>query len=283
MSHPPAADAPYPPLDGPGVNSESSSNTEDDLELKALGYVPSFKREFSNLATISFAFSILGVCSSVATTFNTPLLLGGPASVTWCWLIGSCMSLTLGASIAEIVSAFPTCGGMYTAAGRLVPTKHRPIVGWVVGWTSVVGQIVGLSSVEFGLANMIWSAVGVARDGNYDVTPGKVVGLSAGLLVVQGFLNSFATRHLARFTTYFVFINIGATIAIIIVLLATTHRSEMHPASSGYNGIITTFIVFPVLLSPPVHPFNTDARNPSPIFSHKGSIARFFCDNIRLG
>lgn len=45
---------PYPPIDGlgPGMNSESSSLTDDDLELKALGYMPSFKREFSNLATV---------------------------------------------------------------------------------------------------------------------------------------------------------------------------------------------------------------------------------------
>jgi amino acid permease len=51
----------------------------------------------------------MGVASSVAATFNTPMLTGGPASVTWCWLIGSFMCLALGASIAEIVSAFPTC------------------------------------------------------------------------------------------------------------------------------------------------------------------------------
>lgn len=79
---------------------------------------------------ISFAFSVMGLCSSVATTFNTPLFAGGPASVTWCWILGSFMCLTLGssplllglawlgltarigASVAEIVSAFPTCGGM---------------------------------------------------------------------------------------------------------------------------------------------------------------------------
>ncbi|KAG6876884.1 hypothetical protein C0992_011448 [Termitomyces sp. T32_za158] len=54
------------------THSFSSSNA-DDNELVALGYKPSFKREFSNIAT--------GLCSSVATTFNTPLLLGGPASV----------------------------------------------------------------------------------------------------------------------------------------------------------------------------------------------------------
>lgn len=84
---------------------------EDDLQLAAQGYAPSFKREFSNLATISFAFSIMvrfllfflvvlsffsepvyhfqGLCSSVATTFNTPLLFGGPSSAVWCWIIGT--------------------------------------------------------------------------------------------------------------------------------------------------------------------------------------------------
>jgi hypothetical protein len=35
------------------------ATNEDDKELEDLGYVPSFKREFTNLATISFAFSIL--------------------------------------------------------------------------------------------------------------------------------------------------------------------------------------------------------------------------------
>jgi len=34
---------------------------DDDHRLEALGYKPSFRREFSNLATISFAFSIM-VC-----------------------------------------------------------------------------------------------------------------------------------------------------------------------------------------------------------------------------
>lgn len=99
--------------------SPSPSFDDDDRELEAMGYVPSFKREFTNLATVStlaqrsalmllmtmllldqfciqyygecirhgrvFCTSlteiIKGLCSSIATTFNTPLLLGGPASV----------------------------------------------------------------------------------------------------------------------------------------------------------------------------------------------------------
>ncbi|VDB94041.1 unnamed protein product [Peniophora sp. CBMAI 1063] len=222
------------------ASSDSSTFVDDDRELAALGYKPSFKREFSNLATISFAFSIMGLCSSVATTFNTPLLTGGPASVTWCWLLGATMCFTLGASIAEIVSAFPTSGGLYTASAKLVPERHRAIVGWVVGWLNILGQIAGLSSTEFGLSNMIWAAVVIARDGDYEITDGKIVGLFIGLLCVHGLLNCLATRHLARFTVSFVFVNIGATILIIIVLLATTSLHEMHsaPYVFGSQGVI---------------------------------------------
>ncbi|KAF8487085.1 APC amino acid permease [Russula ochroleuca] len=218
----------------------SSFEDDDDKKLESLGYVPSFKREFSNLATISFAFSIMGLCSSVATTFNTPLLLGGPASATWCWILGATMCFTLGSSIAEIVSAFPTCGGLYTASAQLVPKRHRPIVGWLVGWLNILGQVAGVSSTEFGLSGMIWAAVVVAKDGNYEVTSGKVVGLFAGLLVFHGTLNCLATRHLATFTKGFVFVNLGTTIIIIIVLLATTSHHDMHPASYvfGSDGII---------------------------------------------
>ncbi|EGO20408.1 hypothetical protein SERLADRAFT_453070 [Serpula lacrymans var. lacrymans S7.9] len=216
-----------------------SSIAEDEQNLEALGYKQSFKREFSNLATISFAFSIMGLCSSVATTFNTPLLLGGPASVTWCWIIGSCMCFTLGSSIAEIVSAFPTCGGLYTASAQLCPKSHRAVVGWIVGWLNILGQVAGLSSTEFGLANMIWAAVSITNP-NMTITPGKTVGLFTALLFVHGALNSLATRHLALFTRFFVFINLGATVVIVIVLLAMTKREDMHPAGYvfGSEGIV---------------------------------------------
>ncbi|KAJ7889954.1 APC amino acid permease [Mycena olivaceomarginata] len=192
-----------------------SSVDDDDKELLALGYVPSFKREFSNLATISFAFSIMGLCSSIATTFGTPLTLGGPSVVVWAWILGACMCFTLGSSIAEIVSAFPTCGGLYTASAQLTPLKYRAIVGWVVGWLNILGQIAGVSSTEFGLSGMILAA-------DFVVTPGKTVGLFAELRLDE---------ISARFTQYFVFVNLGATALIIITLLATTPRSEMHPAS----------------------------------------------------
>ena len=145
------------------------------------------------------------------------------------------MCFTLGASIAEIVSAYPTAGGLYSASALLTPKKHRAKVGYVVGWLNILGQIAGLSSTEFGLSNMIWTAVQIVHP-DYIVTPGKTVGLFAALLCIHGALNSLNTKHLARFTTGFVFVNLGATVLIIIVLLATTPRSEMHGAKYVFGG-----------------------------------------------
>ena len=40
---------------------------------------------------------------------------------------------------------------------------------------------------------------------------GKTVGLFTGLIILHGILNSLATRHLARLTKGFVFVNLGTT------------------------------------------------------------------------
>lgn len=113
-------------------------------------------------------------------------------------------------------------------------------MGWIVGWLNILGQIVGLTSTEFGLANMILAAVSISTNGGISITPGKVVGLTTGLLMIHGMLNSLKTRQLAYFASSFVFINLGATSLIIILLLAMTPRSDMHPASYvfGAEGLI---------------------------------------------
>jgi len=215
--------------DGAVVNRDAdmaSSVGNDEAELAAMGYKSEFKREFTNLGTISFAFSIMGVCSSVSTTFDTPMLLGGPASVVWCWALGATGCFFIGASIAELVSAYPTSGGLYSASCYLVPAKYRGPVGYVTGWMNLLGQIAGVASTEFGLSRMIWAAVNVYYDGAYVVTNGKLVGLFIGLLIVHGLLNSLATKYLASITQSFVFINLGAAFAIIIALLITTDNKN---------------------------------------------------------
>ena len=68
----------------PGRNVDS-----DDRALEAIGVHRELNREFTSWSTISFALSILGCVASIASTFNTPLLYGGPGAAVWSWFLGS--------------------------------------------------------------------------------------------------------------------------------------------------------------------------------------------------
>ena len=87
-----------------------------------------FKREFGYLSTFSFAVSISGLFATTSTTFIYPLEAGGSASVVWCWLISGAGCMCIACSVAELVSAYPTCGGLYYTVSRLAPTEWVPSI-----------------------------------------------------------------------------------------------------------------------------------------------------------
>ena len=80
-----------------------------------------YKREFSWLSCISFAVSIPGLFASVAITFVYPLEAGGAASAVWCWLISGAGCMCIALSVSELVSAYPTSGGLYFTCKYLAP------------------------------------------------------------------------------------------------------------------------------------------------------------------
>ncbi|KAJ9128003.1 hypothetical protein QFC24_000290 [Naganishia onofrii] len=216
-------------MGGDDTSISANSQDTDEQALARLGYKSEMIREFGNLSTFSFAMSIMGMCSSIATTFNTPMLYGGgPASVVWCWFIGSIFNTTLGASVAEIVSAYPTSGGVYTVCRALMTS---------IVYANVAKTIYRLPLILSLESTEPWAGCALGKDGDFVVTTGMQFGLFVGLLIVHGFLNSLKTRDLAFLTQGFVFVNIGMTLIISIVLLATTGRENMHPASYVFGQV----------------------------------------------
>ncbi|SNX85504.1 related to amino-acid permease 2 [Melanopsichium pennsylvanicum] len=209
---------------------------EDDAMLAArMGHKSEFAREFKSFSTISYAFAIMGLVSSVATTFNSPFTLGGPAATVWTWFMGSCFNMTLGLSIAELVSAYPSAGGLYSASGLLVPRKQRAFVAWLTGWLNFTGQIAGIAGTEYGLSQMIFAWAYVITKGRYVATTGATVGLYIALLALHGVINCFGIKTLARLTSSYVIVNLGITFIIIIVVLAKTPLDQMHSAAYTFT------------------------------------------------
>ncbi|KAI9601566.1 hypothetical protein H4Q26_001392 [Puccinia striiformis f. sp. tritici PST-130] len=131
----------------------------------------------------------------------------------------SVMCMTIAVSVAELVSAFPTSGGLYSASAFLVPKRFKAPVGFLVGWLSILGQIAAVASAEFALSQMIWSAHTISQGGNQSATKLQIVGTFGVLLIIHGLMNSVATSIMAKLTRGFIFFNLGATLTIISALL----------------------------------------------------------------
>ncbi|KAJ5582278.1 Amino acid/polyamine transporter I [Penicillium sp. DV-2018c] len=228
---------------------------DDELLLARIGYKQELRREFSKWSTISYAISILGVLGSVPATFGAPLATGGPAAAVWCWLIGSCMAMCIGSSVAELVSAYPTAGGMYFVTKHVVPPDQVPIFSWVQGWCNLLGQTAGVSSVAYTVSQMLLACVSMNSDfvdGKYSYAPSALdtVLVAIAVLIVLGVICSLTTKSLHRIILWFAPINIVATICICIALLTLT--PDLQPASwvfghftdgSGWNSKVFSFFL----------------------------------------
>ncbi|OQE10933.1 hypothetical protein PENVUL_c003G04626 [Penicillium vulpinum] len=207
---------------------------DDELLLARIGYKQELRREFSKWSTVSYAISILGVLGSVPATFGAPLAAGGPATAVWCWLIGSCMAMCIGSSVAELVSAYPTAGGMYFVTKHVVPPDQVPIFSWIQGWCNLLGQTAGVSSVAYTVSQMLLACVSMNSeliDGKYAYAPTalQTVLVSIAILCILGVICSLTTKSLHRIILWFAPINIVATICICIALITLT--PNLQPAS----------------------------------------------------
>ncbi|EAA63652.1 hypothetical protein AN3081.2 [Aspergillus nidulans FGSC A4] len=122
------------------------------------------------------------------------------------------MAFCIGSSVAELVSAYPTAGGMYFVTKYVVPEDQVPIFSWIQGWCNLLGQTAGVSSVAYTVSQMLLAAVSMNSklvDGSYSYTPTAwdTVRLSIALLIFLGVICSMTTKLLHRIFIWFAPIN----------------------------------------------------------------------------
>ncbi|KAF2876713.1 amino acid/polyamine transporter I [Massariosphaeria phaeospora] len=200
---------------------------DDDRLLVRIGYTPVLHRHFSRWSTVSYAISILGVLGSVPATFAAPMASGGPATAVWAWFIGSIMAYCIASSVAELVSAYPTAGGMYYVTKHVVPPEHVAAWAWIIGWCNFLGQAAGVASLAYTISQMVLATAVMHSpviDGGPTFTPTafQTVLLAILVLCIAGTVCSFSTEWLHRIILWFAPINIIASICICIALLVLT-------------------------------------------------------------
>ncbi|RPD67510.1 amino acid transporter [Lentinus tigrinus ALCF2SS1-7] len=223
----------------------------DDALLAQLGYKSEFKREFSFIETIAFAFSIMGVVASVSSTMSFPLVSGGHVGMVFGWLIPCLFVMTIAASLAELTSAMPTSAGLYYFSAKLAPPRWAPLASWITGWANVTGQVTLVCSIDFTCAQMITTALNVGSDGAINLGAGPTFGILLAILFTHGLVCSAATAVLARLNIFYVIVNVGTTIAAIVALLvcsgdqrvSTSTAFTMYENNTGWGNNAWAFLL----------------------------------------
>ena len=85
----------------------------DERRLAELGYKQELKRKWSGFSNFAISFSIISILAGCFTTFGQAWNNGGPIAISLGWPLISIFILIIGLCMSELVSAYPTAGGIY--------------------------------------------------------------------------------------------------------------------------------------------------------------------------
>jgi len=193
-----------------------NSKDADEQLLAELGYKQELSRTWSGFSNFAISFSIISILAGCFTTFYFGWNNGGPIAIALGWPLIAVLILIIGLCMSELVSAYPTSGGIYWWASKLGGVK----AGYYTGWLNLVGLIAIVASVAYGAATFFdfalsrWSESWAA---GYSLP--RVFVIFTILLILTALANIFSSQLLALVNNVSVWWHvIGAAVVVIILV-----------------------------------------------------------------
>jgi amino acid transporter len=209
--------------------ADLSQLSADEQRLAELGYKQELSRTWSGFNNFAISFSIISVLAGCFTSFSFAWNNGGPLVIAWGWPIVAIFILLIGFCMSELVSAFPTSGGIYWWAAKLGNAK----AAYYTGWLNLIGLLAVVASVAYGAAyfldqtisNYNASFVGGYANGAYPTT--RIFIEFTVILVVAALINIFSSHLLALVNSVSVWWHVaGATAIVLILFLIPKHHAS---------------------------------------------------------
>ncbi|UIJ34839.1 amino acid permease [Allobranchiibius sp. GilTou73] len=224
--------------------------SDDDALLATLGYKQELSRSWSSFSNFAISFSIISILAGCFTTFGQAWNNGGPVAISWGWPIISAFILIIGLTMSELVSAYPTSGGIYWWASKM----GGPGAGFFTGWLNLIGLLAVTASVGYGAATFLdltldtMSASWAKHSGLKTVFVLFVV-----IMVLAALANIFSGHLLAVLNNISVWWHVaGAAIIIaVLIIIPDKHQSASFVFTdrinnSGYADNKYWFLVMPL-------------------------------------
>lgn len=216
-----------PPTDDQNLDADAQ-------RLAELGYKQDLRRSWSSFSNFAISFSIISILAGCFTNYGAGFNNGGPISISWSWPILSVFILIIGFTMSELVSSYPTSGGIYWWASKLGGAR----AGFYTGWLNLIGLIAVTAGVAYGCATFIdltistWSK---SYASHYSLT--RVFIIFVILLAFTAAINIFSGHLMAVMNNISVWWHVigAAVIVILLIVVPTHHQSFSYVFTERYN------------------------------------------------
>ncbi|MET8907370.1 amino acid permease [Micromonospora sp. NPDC004551] len=205
---------------------------DDARRLAELGYKQELHRKWSGFSNFAISFSIISILAGCFTTFGQAWNNGGPVAISWGWPLISLFILIIGFCMAELVSAYPTAGGIYWWAA----TMGRPVHGWFTGWLNLIGLVAVTASVDYGCATFLNLTLSALFDG-WAGTAHQTFGLFVVILALHGLINIYGHHVIDVLQNVSVWWHVAGAAAVVLILLLVPddHQSFKFVFTERFN------------------------------------------------
>ena len=227
-----------------------SNLSEDEKRLAELGYKQELNRSWSGFSNFAISFSIISILAGCFTTFGQAWNNGGPVAISIGWPVIATFILIIGFTMSELVSAYPTSGGIYWWASKLGGAK----AGYYTGWLNLIGLLAVIASVAYGTATFLdltLSTFSSSWAAGYSLT--RVFLLFLVVMVLVALINIFSAHLMAILNNISVWWHVfgAAAVILILVFLPKHHQSVSwvftdRINNSGYSSNVYWILVLPL-------------------------------------
>jgi amino acid transporter len=211
-------------------DGRSGGDDDDEATLAKLGYKQSLDRAWSSFSNFAISFTIISVLAGCFTTYAFAWNAGGPIAISWGWPIICGLILLVAFSMSELVSKYPTAGGIYYWASDLGGKTW----GWFTGWFNLIGLVGVVASVVYASAQFAYALLalygldlGFMNFGDDSGVLGETFALFVLFLILHSLVNIYSSPLVAMFNNISVGWHVAgvAVIIAILILVPTDHQS----------------------------------------------------------
>lgn len=196
----------------------------DKKEMRRMGKRQELNRNFFPLSALSFTIVLQATWEFYLTANTQGLVDGGRAGLFWSYIWTFLGFGLISASLAEMASMAPTCGGQYHWVSEFAPAKYQKFMSYMTGWMSTLSWQAGNASGSFLTGTIIQGLITI-NNPNYQPTNWQGTLLVFAMVSLVFVSNIWGARTVPGAQTFLLVVHVGGFLAILIVLWALAPKT----------------------------------------------------------